>query len=283
MRTQTFSICAGPGVVRAFTLVEMLVVIAITGVLIAMLLPSLAASRNVSQAQVCANNLRQQGLGFVYYAQDFQDRIPPVGTSSFNLFDATRGVTNLGGAFYHYIGKQGYWGVSQVRTDAGISVTNTRWAVMQCPSETGSRTDPAMTNRTYYSWGRVYSSFAMNWSVSRYAYYVGYGGLTDVFRIGWQRGSPLVKPWEASIVYDCPEMGSGWALPYAEWNQDTMTTPYFDPTGTTATSYGYAFRHNNMTRNALFMDGRVTYQRHRAFTGVSLYQNLWNNNPPSTL
>jgi prepilin-type N-terminal cleavage/methylation domain-containing protein/prepilin-type processing-associated H-X9-DG protein len=47
---------------RAFTLVEMLVVIAIIGVLGAMVLPAISSARSAARATACKNNLRQFGL-----------------------------------------------------------------------------------------------------------------------------------------------------------------------------------------------------------------------------
>lgn len=263
---------------RGFSMVELLAVLTAIALLISILLPSVGASRRVAQGQMCGSNLRQVGNGFVYYAGDFKDRIPPVGTPYNFEWDKTRHVSNRGGAFHHYLGKQGYFGSSQVMSELGT--TNTRFAVMQCPGEGGSVTDAVMAGRTYFSWVRSGTSYTMNWSVSRYAYYVGYDGLTDVFRNGWQRGSPLVKPWDASVVYDCPELGNNWAIPHSDWYQDSVGSAYFDPTGSAFGMYNYAFRHSNETRNALFMDGHVAAQQHRSVTNVALYQTLWTVNAP---
>jgi prepilin-type N-terminal cleavage/methylation domain-containing protein/prepilin-type processing-associated H-X9-DG protein len=63
---------------RGFTLIEILVVIAIIAVLVAILLPSLMHAREGSRHVKCVSNLRQIGTGLTLYTNDNRDIYPTV-------------------------------------------------------------------------------------------------------------------------------------------------------------------------------------------------------------
>jgi prepilin-type N-terminal cleavage/methylation domain-containing protein len=64
------------GKARGMTLVELLVVIALIGVLVALLLPAVQAARESVRRTQCQNNLRQQGLALSLYT-DINGGLPP--------------------------------------------------------------------------------------------------------------------------------------------------------------------------------------------------------------
>ena len=63
-------------IVRGFTLIELLVVISIISLLIAILLPALAAARKQAQAIRCMANLRQVGTALAMYVDMYNDYYP---------------------------------------------------------------------------------------------------------------------------------------------------------------------------------------------------------------
>lgn len=77
---------------RAFTLVELLVVIGIIALLVAILLPALARARDSATTIQCQSNMRQLTLTTMMYASENRGGLPFCSKDDSNTFPARQGV-----------------------------------------------------------------------------------------------------------------------------------------------------------------------------------------------
>lgn len=112
---------------RAFTIVELLAVIAIISILVGLLLPALKSAQSAALTIQCLSQLNQIGAAFHSYADDFDGYLPP------SRIKLQHSLTVLGG-------KLGYFPLKKFD----------RKSLIVCPEDIGPRLEAGF----YYSYGR---------------------------------------------------------------------------------------------------------------------------------
>jgi prepilin-type N-terminal cleavage/methylation domain-containing protein len=215
---------------RAFTLLEMLTVIAIIGILAALLLAVLIAAKKRADRATCMNNLRQINLGIRMYSDDSSDATPSPGISATStnhmpLFSAYKELMK------NYVGLKGapsprdklFACPADKFFPSYVSVTNTGWYYVRH----SLHDDPVLD----------YSSYAFNGGDNATRTY----GLTNHYTMPGLTGvkfSSVKHPTRTILVAE--------ASAFAPWS-------WHEP------SSSLVF--NNAKNMASFVDGHVSYIR----------------------
>lgn len=126
----------------AFTLIEVLVVVAIIALLISILLPSLKAARDSANASVCLSNIKQLCTAFLTFSTEHKGHLPGYGSGpnndwlgKFNTHGSATGRQPEDGTIYKYMGR-----VKRAYT---------------CPSDKYPRNELQRPDEWYYSYTAV--------------------------------------------------------------------------------------------------------------------------------
>lgn len=219
-----------PRTQKAFTLIELLVVIAIIAILAAILFPVFARARENARRSSCQSNLKQIGLGFAQYTQDYDEKYPGLRQGS------------------------GGWEPSRYSPFDCIMPYTKSTQILNCPSASGI--GPATYNTTATAEG----FFALSYGTISYALNSAYKNGTNPSGVVCQNpfspnggsndfGAALASinaPTTTILVTD----GT-----YAFGNEDNsgLTSAV---TGTWADGAKQVYRHLD-TSNVLFADGHV--------------------------
>jgi prepilin-type N-terminal cleavage/methylation domain-containing protein/prepilin-type processing-associated H-X9-DG protein len=223
---------------NGFTLIEILVVIAIIAVLAAILFPVFATVREKARQVACASNEKQLGLGLLQYAQDYDEYLP-CGSTGVGLSGDGRGI-GWAGQMYPYLKSSQVY----VCPDDSLPV-NFSWVIPFSYMENENII-------RQISWGNAWNSYSMN-GLSQFTAPSSTVMLAEAH--GGMLNPALVN---SSSVDVYSSMANGWDQP--SWNQGTYLTGLLG---------GRAFNsnamqtpqaiHNAQGANFLAADGHVKF------------------------
>jgi prepilin-type N-terminal cleavage/methylation domain-containing protein/prepilin-type processing-associated H-X9-DG protein len=228
---------------RAFTLVELLVVIGIIAILVGLLLPALNRARDSANTVKCASNLRTIGQGLAQYLDDYNGFYPVAydyNRTQANVLNIPAGIEQPPWATSGYV----HWSsFIYGHKDLGMNYPNVYestfgWEAFQCPSidqgglppdepsaqmiETGQNYDPANgSNPLLPDYQAPRMAYTANEAVmGRNKFVPGFGNPPAIRTYQWVRASRIMHSAATILV---TEFNQNWQIVNAYSDEDGST------------------------------------------------------------
>lgn len=223
---------------KAFTLIELIVVVTIIGIICAVLLPAIASVRKQAQRVGCLNDMRQLGLATLAYTRDNRGSLPPsqIKGEAYPPWGLSPGThynwsdPMLAGAFLDLSGWSG--GVTKNRNNT----------ILLCPADRR----PAQS-------GIIFSTFGMNYSYAPFINNLGeWGNVRKA--VQFDRAPSRVLVIEANESRWFP----GWGTP-VEMYMSTKPSNYTMLPCSPDSGYNWRSFHGPSGANVQFLDGHATW------------------------
>ena len=240
--------------IRRFTLIELLIVIAIIAILAGMLLPALNTARNMARSRACTSQLKTIGQLAMFYIGDEKDYLPQ--------------------HYWYWSGDGGTWTSFQIQltrlylrntSDKAAAKSYRKSDPWMCPSEKHNY-DNCYPNRGF---GTHLGNYAVNCTLT------GCSGNTANFSangiLGWFKINRCKMPSMDALVNDgrCHDSTIG------EWEVHNVKKEHWSPVELQPAKSNANYNRHNRSINILFLDGHVDRANFRIFPKIMAAAGNW--------